>query len=162
MGTKVHGHLLAGDAGELVGVSGTTIGQWARHGYIRASQSAGEPHVYSVEDIGEAAIVAELLARGVRHADVHRAIERLRDYGDWPLSEAWLATTREAPGVRPRIVLREGDTTLMLTARGWQVVVTPIALNDVRLRFRAGARAPGAGGAGGGRAASRSSAPAAR
>ena len=48
----------AGEAGELAGVSGTTIGQWARWGYIRASQSAGDPHVYSVEDVAEAAIVS--------------------------------------------------------------------------------------------------------
>ena len=48
---KPHGHFLAGEAGELAGVSGTTIGQWARWGYIRASQSGGDPHVYSVEDV---------------------------------------------------------------------------------------------------------------
>ena len=63
---KPHGHFLAGEAGELAGVSGTTIGQWARWGYIRASQSAGDPHVYSVEDVAEAAIVRVLLERGVR------------------------------------------------------------------------------------------------
>jgi len=60
---RVHGRLLAADVGELAGVSGTTIGQWARRGYIRSSQSEGEPRVYSVEDVGEAAIVADLLAR---------------------------------------------------------------------------------------------------
>ena len=74
---RPHGHFLAGEAGELAGVSGTTIGQWARWGYIRASQSAGDPHVYSVEDVAEAAIVSTLLERGVRHADVRRAIARL-------------------------------------------------------------------------------------
>jgi DNA-binding transcriptional MerR regulator len=158
--TKAHGHLLASDAGELVGVSGTTIGQWARHGYIRASQSDGEPHVYSVEDIGEAAIVAELLARGVRHGDVRRAIERLRDYGDWPLSGAQLATTREPAGGRPRIILREGDVTLLLGARGWQAVATPTALDDVRLRLHAGGG--GGGAAGDARAARRSHGPAGR
>src|SRR5918998_5636594 len=100
MATRVHGHLLAGDAGELVGVSGTTIGQWARHGYIRPSQSAELPHVYSVEDVAEAAIVAALLHRGVRHGDVRRAIQRLRSYGEWPLSEARLATTTAAGGGR--------------------------------------------------------------
>ena len=78
---KLHGSFLAGEVGELAGVSGTTIGQWARWGYIRASQSAGDPHVYSVEDVAEAAIVSELLGRGVRHADVRRAIDRLRCYG---------------------------------------------------------------------------------
>ena len=63
----MHGHFLAGDAGELVGVTGNTIGQWARWGYIRASQSSGEPHVYSVEDVAEAAVVRALLERKVRH-----------------------------------------------------------------------------------------------
>jgi DNA-binding transcriptional MerR regulator len=133
---RAHGHLLAGDAGELVGVSGTTIGQWARHGYIRASQSTGDPHVYSVEDVGEASIVAELLARGVRHGDVRRAIERLHDLGAWPLSEARLATTLEAEGTRPRIVLREDDGSYLLTDRGWQRVASGlVAFEDVRLRL---------------------------
>jgi DNA-binding transcriptional MerR regulator len=138
MATRVHGHLLAGDAGELVGVSGTTIGQWARHGYIRPSQSADLPHVYSVEDVGEAAIVSELLRRGVRHADVRRAIERLRDHGEWPLSEAWLATTTW--GGRPRIVLRARGGNSVLTDRGWQLVAADASeFEDVRLRLRAAA-----------------------
>src|SRR3712207_3978364 len=135
MATKAHGHLLAGDAGELVGVSGTTIGQWARHGYIRPSQSAELPHVYAVEDVGEASIVAALLGRGVRHADVRRAIERLRGYGDWPLSEAELATT--VGEGRPRIVLREGDRRFVLGDRGWQQVVVAPDSEPVRLRLRA-------------------------
>jgi DNA-binding transcriptional MerR regulator len=132
---KVHGHLLAGDAGELVGVSGTTIGQWARHGYIRPSQSAELPHVYSVEDVGEASIVSELLRRGVRHADVRRAIAALRGYGEWPLSEARLATTTW--GGRPRVVLREKAGDSVLTDRGWQLVADPqLEVEDVRLRLR--------------------------
>lgn len=116
-------------------MSGTTIGQWARRGYIRASQSAELPHVYSVEDVGEAAIVSELLRRGVRHADVRRAIERLREYGDWPLSEARLATT--VGERRPRIVLREGRRTFVLDGRGWQAVSRGLLdVEDVRLRLR--------------------------
>jgi DNA-binding transcriptional MerR regulator len=135
MATKVHGRLLAGEAGELVGVSGTTIGQWARHGYIRPSQSAELPHVYSVEDVGEASIVSELLRRGVRHADIRRAIAELREYGAWPLSEAQLATTTW--GGKPRIVLREKGGTSVLTERGWQVVPSRLAeCEDVRLRLR--------------------------
>jgi DNA-binding transcriptional MerR regulator len=90
---RVHGEFRAGAVGELAGVTGNTIGQWARWGYIRASQSAGDPHVYSVEDVAEAAVVRALLERGVGHAQVRRAIERLRAYGDWPLSDAPLATT---------------------------------------------------------------------
>ena len=46
-------------------------------------------------------------ARGVRHADVHRASERLaRRSGRWPLSDARLGTIVEDGG-RPRIVLLE-------------------------------------------------------
>ena len=134
MAARVHGRLLAGEAGELVGVSGTTIGQWARHGYIRPSQSAELPHVYSVEDVGEAAIVSSLLARGVRHADVRAAIERLRSYGEWPLSEARLATT--AGDARPRIVLREDGRSFVLGERGWQLAIVEPETDDVPLRLR--------------------------
>jgi DNA-binding transcriptional MerR regulator len=130
---KPHGHFLAGEAGELAGVSGNTIGQWARWGYIRASQSAGEPHVYSVEDVAEAAIVRALLDRGVRHRDVRRAIARLDAYGEWPLSEAPLATTVEG---RPRIVLRENGDAYALSDRGWQLMTEPPRLDAVRLRLR--------------------------
>jgi hypothetical protein len=128
---KPHGHFLAGEAGELAGVSGTTVGQWARWGYIRASQSAGEPHVYSVEDIAEAAIVRVLLERGVRHADVRKAVRRLADYGDWPLSEAPLATTVGTR--RTLIALRQPEGIFVLGPRGWQEVVAPPPLEDVRL-----------------------------
>src|SRR3954447_15472086 len=97
---KPHGHFLAGEAGELAGVSGNTIGQWARWGYIRASQSDGDPHVYSVEDAAEAVTVSELLGRGVTHTQGRGAVEHLP--GRWPLSDAVLAVTRET---RRRIVL---------------------------------------------------------
>jgi DNA-binding transcriptional MerR regulator len=130
---KPHGQFLAGEAGELAGVSGTTIGQWARWGYIRASQSAGDPHVYSVEDVAEAAIVHDLLDRGIRHADVRRAIARLGAYGQWPLADAPLATTAEG---RPRIVLRENGNAYALSDRGWQLMTAPPRLEDVRLRLR--------------------------
>jgi hypothetical protein len=128
---KPHGHFLAGEAGELAGVSGTTIGQWARWGYIRSSQSDGDPRVYSVEDVAEAAIVHALLERGVRHRDVRRAVARLDGYGAWPLSDAPLATTPDG-----RIVLRENGAAYELGARGWQLLAAPPALEDVRLRLR--------------------------
>src|SRR4051794_41277669 len=71
---RPHGRFLAGEAGELVGVSGTTIGQWARRGYIRASRSTGDPHVYCLEDVAEAWVVHALLERGVGHAAVRRGV----------------------------------------------------------------------------------------
>jgi DNA-binding transcriptional MerR regulator len=131
---RAHGEFLAGAVGELAGVSGNTIGQWARWGYIRASQSGGDPHVYSVEDVAEAAMVKALLERGVSHKMVRRTISQLGDYGDWPLSEAALAITKH--GKRPKVVLRERDGAYVLSPRGWQLMVAPPPLEDVRLRLR--------------------------
>jgi DNA-binding transcriptional MerR regulator len=108
-----------------VGVTGNTIGQWARWGYIRASQSEGDPHVYSVEDAAEAALVHELLAHGVSHAQVRRAIAALP--GTWPLSDANLAV---AGG---KIVL---DRRFVLSPRGWQALTETPPLQDIRLRLR--------------------------
>ena len=137
MGARAHGELSAGEVGELVGVSGTTVGQWARRGLIRSSQSDGDPRVYGVEDVGEAAIVAELLARGIPHPAIHAAIARLRDGSGraWPLSDAWLATTEEP---RPRIVLRDNDggEVFVLGPRGWQRLVIPPRVREVRVRLR--------------------------
>ena len=131
---KPHGEFLAGAVGEIAGVSGTTIGQWARWGYIRASQSAGDPHVYSVEDVAEAAMVKALLDQGVSHMMVRRAISQLTSYGDWPLSQASLAVTGKG-----RIVLREDEGDFALSPRGWQRMVAPPPMQDVRLRLnRAG------------------------
>src|SRR4051812_24995500 len=86
---RVHGEFRAAEVGEMTGVSGNTIGQWARRGLIRSSQRDSEPRLYSVEDVAEAAIVRALLEAGVRHADIHRAIALLP--GSYPLSAADLA-----------------------------------------------------------------------
>ncbi len=135
---KAHGEFLAGAVGEIAGVSGTTIGQWARWGYIRASRSAGDPHVYAFEDVLEAVMVKALLDRGVSRPMIRRAVAALREeYGQWPLTEARLATMNH--GRRPRIVLREDDGAYALSPRGWQRMVAPPPLEDVRLRLnRAG------------------------
>jgi hypothetical protein len=131
-----HGEFLAGAVGEIAGVSGTTIGQWARWGYIRASHSGGDPHVYAFEDVVEALMVKALLDRGVSRPMIRRAIAQLgSSYGDWPLTEASLATA-DGNGRRPRIVLREDDGAYALSPRGWQRMVAPPPLEDVRLRLR--------------------------
>lgn len=129
---RPHGEFLAADVGELAGVSGTTIGQWARRGYIRASQSTGDPHVYSVEDVAEAAIVATLLRRGVRRKDLRRlrdALDGDGGYGDWPLSTAALATTDAGA-----VVVREEGLAVDLL-RGGQVLLSGVPLEDVALRL---------------------------
>ena len=130
---RPHGRLLAGEVGALAGVSGTTIGQWARRGYIRSSQSSDEPRVYSVEDVAEAAIVSELLERGVTHAEIHSAISHLQGRGQWPLSEVHLETTLEP---RPHIVLEVDGERLALGPRGWQVIVNGPGTRAVRLELR--------------------------
>ncbi|MEP6952794.1 MAG: MerR family transcriptional regulator [Solirubrobacteraceae bacterium] len=131
---RPHGSFLAGEAAELAGVPGTTLGQWARRGLIRSSVSDGEPRRYAVEDAAEAAVVRALLERGVRHADVHCTITRLGRRRRWPLSAATLATTSEP---RPRVVLRADDGDWVLTRRGWQRPATPLAMRDVHLHLGA-------------------------
>jgi hypothetical protein len=83
--------------------------------------------------VAEAAIVHALLDRGVKHAQVRRVIGQLGEYGDWPLSEAPLATTEEP---RPRIVLHEDGGVYALSPRGWQRMAAPPPVRDVRLRLR--------------------------
>jgi DNA-binding transcriptional MerR regulator len=137
---RAHGSLLAADVGELVGVSGTTIGQWARRGYIRSSQSDADPRVYSVEDVAEASIVRQLLVRGVRRPELRRAISRLRMHSGrpWPLTDARLATTSgDGRSGRVRVLLHEDGGWLELTARGWQRVAAFGDLEEVRLRLSA-------------------------
>lgn len=133
---RPHGRFLAGEAGDLAGVSGTTIGQWARRGYIRASQSAGDPHVYSVEDVAEAAIVHDLIEHGIGHREIRRALDALTEYGAWPLIAAPLATTDEDGGA-PRLVLCGHDGVYALSGRGWQRLAVEPPLRRLRPRAQA-------------------------
>lgn len=83
------GCYLASEVGRLAGVSGDRIGQWARRGYIKASQSTEDPHVYSYQDVAEAMVVNDLIQRGVSLRKIRHTIETLREeYGDWPLTMA--------------------------------------------------------------------------
>jgi DNA-binding transcriptional MerR regulator len=127
---RPHGEFRAAEVGEMAGVSGTTVGQWARRGLIRSSQRDDEPRLYSVEDVAEAAIVRALLEAGASHGEIHRAITRLP--GRWPLSRADLAVM-----VDGRIARRNEDGELeVLAARGWQFVANGPPPRDVRLHLR--------------------------
>jgi DNA-binding transcriptional MerR regulator len=129
-----HGRLSAADVGALVGVSGTTIGQWARRGYILSSKREREPRIYAVEDVVEAAIVRTLVERGLRRPEIRRAIARLRAAGPaWPLSRARLATVGNAG--RPRLLVHDQGGWQELTPRGWQRVVAVGAVDEVPLRM---------------------------
>jgi uncharacterized protein (DUF433 family)/DNA-binding transcriptional MerR regulator len=131
------GRYLAWEAGQLAGVSGLTIGQWARRGYIRSSVEDGTPRVYSFQDIAEAMVVHELLERGVRHRDIKHAIGALGDsYGDWPLTDAHLATV---PGrSRARVIARESGGAYDIGNLGWQQVIEPENLEKIRAQLRRG------------------------
>ncbi|MCW2982199.1 MAG: hypothetical protein JWO14_3926 [Solirubrobacterales bacterium] len=98
------GFYLANEAGALAGVSGETIGQWARYGYIRSSQSSPSvlPRVYSFQDIAEAMIVHELLDHDVSHEEIKAAIHTLRsgEGWDWPLLDADLGAASGAVVVK--------------------------------------------------------------
>ncbi len=119
-------------------MSGTTIGQWARRGYIRSSANATEPRLYAMEDVAEASRVRNLLSRGVPHAEVLRAVQRLRRQpAPWPLNDARLATRRDADG-RAHLLLHEGGAWLELTARGWQAVAATDDLDELDHRLRGG------------------------
>ncbi|HZD69503.1 MAG TPA: DUF433 domain-containing protein [Actinomycetes bacterium] len=136
---KPRGWYLAGEVGQLVGVSGEQIGQWARRGYIRSSQSSGVPRVYSFQDAAEAMAVHELLRRGVPRRDVRGAIANTRTkYGDWPLTAAPLATTSELAG-RSRILLILDDDLLDIgRGEGAQAVLRYTALKAVTALLRQG------------------------
>lgn len=99
MGNLVHmpprGRYLAREVGRLAGVSGGQIGQWARQGYIRSSQSDKIPRVYSYQDVAEAMVVHQLRDRGVPYSEIRQTLRGLREdpgLGDWPLSQVELAT----------------------------------------------------------------------
>lgn len=101
------GRYLAREVGRLAGVSGNKIGQWARRGYIRSSQSSVEPRVYSYQDAADAMAVHALLDAGVEHAAIREAIEFIRSKrgSSWPLSGADLRVGRRRASGRVEFVL---------------------------------------------------------
>lgn len=119
------GHYLAGEVGQLAGVSGNTIGQWAHYGYIRASQSGpGEyPRVYSFQDVAEAILVHELIDKKVPLGVLRPVIEGLRDrLGDWPLQRSRLETLSSPELNIAALLVREGERRFELGPHGWQLI----------------------------------------
>jgi DNA-binding transcriptional MerR regulator len=111
---RPRGRYLAEEAGYLAGVPGTTIGQWARRGYIASSQSSGRPRVYCYQDVAEAMLVHELTVLSVRPRSIRAVVARLgEELGTpWPLQNSHLLVPAEpAPGRRSRSVVVEADGT---------------------------------------------------
>jgi uncharacterized protein (DUF433 family) len=132
------GWYLAREVGLLAGVSGNTIGQWARYGYIHSSWSPAIPRVFSFQDVAEAIAVHELVDRGVKHADIRRAIKTLRDeYGDWPLQEAPLATP-DRTVTSPSVALQRDSVAYDIGRRRGQTYFSFVELNNIRDLLRRG------------------------
>jgi uncharacterized protein (DUF433 family)/DNA-binding transcriptional MerR regulator len=132
------GWYLAREVGLLAGVSGDTIGQWARYRYIRSSWSSKIPRVYSFQDVAEAIAVHELIDRGIRHAAIKRAIEGLRDeYGDWPLQTAPLATP-DRRQMTPGIALKRAGGAFDVGRRRGQSYFSFVELRDISVLLRRG------------------------
>jgi hypothetical protein len=60
------------EVGQLAGVSGQTVGEWTRHGYVRASRSTAIDFAYSFEYVAEAIVAHELIDRGVPCEEIRR------------------------------------------------------------------------------------------
>ena len=132
------GRYLAHEVGLLAGVPGHTIGQWARRGYIKSSVSAGRPREYSYQDIAEAMVVHELLENHIPHRDIKTAIHSLREYGDWPLTNADLVASIDPETNKGRVYAVRDDAAYDVGRLGWQQVVNPDNLNVIRDRLRRG------------------------
>jgi uncharacterized protein (DUF433 family) len=123
------GRYLAHEVGRLAGVSGSTIGQWARNGYIRSSQYQGSPRIYSFQDVAEAMVIHELLERSVGYAEIKRQIRELRArYGmDWPLTQSpvGLATAGR------HVVTTEGEHIYATGQKGWHLALNAGDLRNI-------------------------------
>lgn len=123
------GHYLAHEVGALAGVSGDRVGQWARRGYINASQSrpGDSPLIYSFQDVAEAMMVHEMEDRGVPLHLIKLTIEGLREQeGNWPLQHAHLevdetGSTDEGIPLATLAVVANGQR-VEAGEHGWQMV----------------------------------------
>jgi uncharacterized protein (DUF433 family) len=86
------GRYLASEVGQLAGVSGNRVGQWARRGYIRSTWSSETPRIYSFQDAAEAFVVHELEDLKVTPKRIGEAVSTLRSTlgTDWPLQSSTL------------------------------------------------------------------------
>jgi uncharacterized protein (DUF433 family)/DNA-binding transcriptional MerR regulator len=123
------GHYLAHEVGRLAGVSGATIGQWARNGYIRSSQYEGRPRVYSFQDVAEAMVVHELVERRIPYREIREQVVQLskRFGSDWPLTQSpvGLATAGR------RVLTTEQDTIYATGTRGWHLALDVGDLREI-------------------------------
>ena len=109
----------AAEAGQLAGVSGDRIGQWARRGYIQASVSSTVPHIYSFQDVAEAFVMNVLTTMDIELSSIKAAIDHIRatEGRNWPLSNSTLHVVSEHPqatGAKKTIVISGHDVSTCL------------------------------------------------
>jgi uncharacterized protein (DUF433 family)/DNA-binding transcriptional MerR regulator len=129
--------------GALAGMSGYTIGQWARHGLIRPTYYEGRPaNLYAFNDVAEAIVIRWLLSKGFTYEQIHHAIDCAHEeYPDWPLLRAPLGVAQHAVKGDPRGVIaqRSDDGTYVdVSHAGGQVTLKPQLFQDVALMLRTG------------------------
>ena len=130
---RPRGFYHAAEVGQLAGVSGNTIGQWKRRGYIKASQSAtGYPNVYAYQDVAEAMVVHDLLDHGVPLRRIKRLIEQLRRENgrDWPLQHERLLVPGSGAPPSPVYVQRNQELADPDAPTPWNLVME---LGNLRL-----------------------------
>lgn len=129
-------------AGALAGISGQTIGQWARYGLVKPTVYEGRPrNLYSYFDVAEAIVVRWLLEEGFKHAHVRAAISSVwEEHPDWPLLNAPLGIGRQSVHDRGQLV-REVQPHVYVDVSGTapeQVVIRPTLLDAARDMLRHG------------------------
>ena len=130
------GHYLAHEAGRLAGVDGDRIGQWARWGHIRASVSAGDPHVYSFADVADALAVHLLLEAGIALPVIRRAVERLGGLRDGLHVVDGVLAVESGDGLKDvfteqRVLPLNGriDAAALLRRGGWPTLKTGVEVD---------------------------------
>jgi len=133
--------------GALAGVSGNTIGQWARNDLIQPTVSKGLPsNLYSFFDAAEAIAVRWLLDEGFAYKQIHNAIEGARrederagkKHAAWPLSRSKIGlgrTTADTEHDHGSIVLKNRQEGYLDVTHGYdQFAFKPefwLAIGDV-------------------------------
>jgi uncharacterized protein (DUF433 family)/DNA-binding transcriptional MerR regulator len=123
-------------AGALAGVSGQSIGQWARHGLVTPTVYEGRPtNLYSYFDVAEAIVVRWVLDQDFKHAEIRAALDDVRDdYPEWPLLNAPLGVGRQSVDDRGLLVRRrDPDVYVDVSGRApGQIVIRPALLDAAR------------------------------
>ncbi len=133
--------------GALAGVSGNTVGQWARNDLIQPTVAKGLPsNLYSFFDAAEAIAVRWLLGEGFNYKQIHNAIEGARredervgkKHAAWPLSRSKIGlgrATADTDHDHGSIVLRNSHDGYLDVTHGYdQFAFKPefwLAIGDV-------------------------------